>query len=55
VNSLSGLLEKVSLKIWENEEISNINLLANKNIKIKEIKYDVKKRKRMYNDLINKE
>jgi Leucine-rich repeat (LRR) protein len=33
VNSLSGLSEKVSIKISENEEISNIIILANKKYK----------------------
>jgi Leucine-rich repeat (LRR) protein len=44
VNSLSGLSEKVSIKISENEEISNIIILANKKYKqIGEIKDYVKK------------
>jgi Leucine-rich repeat (LRR) protein len=44
VNSLSGLSEKVSIKISENEEISNIIILANKKYKkIEEIKDYVKK------------
>ncbi len=55
VNSLSGLSEKVSIKISENEEISNIIILANKKYKkIEEIKDYVKKemKERMYNDSI---
>jgi Leucine-rich repeat (LRR) protein len=58
VNSLSGLSEKISIKISENEEISNIILLANKKyIKIEEIKDYIKKemKERMYNDLIIEE
>jgi Leucine-rich repeat (LRR) protein len=53
VNSLSGLSEKVSIKISENEEISNIIILANKKYKkIEEIKDYVKKemKERLYND-----
>jgi Leucine-rich repeat (LRR) protein len=51
VNSLSGLSEKVSIKISENEEISNIIILANKKYKkIEEIKDYVKKemKERLY-------
>jgi Leucine-rich repeat (LRR) protein len=58
VNSLSGLSEKVSIKISENEEISNIIILANKKYrKIKEIKDYVKKemKERLYNDSIIEE
>jgi Leucine-rich repeat (LRR) protein len=58
VNSLSGLSEKVSIKISENEEISNIIILANKKYKkIEEIKDYVKKemRERLYNDSLIKE
>jgi Leucine-rich repeat (LRR) protein len=44
VNSLSGLSEKVSIKISDNEEISNIIILANKKYKkIEEIKDYIKK------------
>jgi hypothetical protein len=44
VNSLSGLSEKVSIKISNNEEISNIIILANKKYKkIEEIINYVKK------------
>jgi Leucine-rich repeat (LRR) protein len=53
VNSLSGLSEKVSIKISDNEEISNIILVANKKYKkIEEIKDYVKKemKERLYND-----
>jgi Leucine-rich repeat (LRR) protein len=58
VNSLSGLSEKVSIKISENEEISNIIILANKKYKkIEEIKDYVKKemKERSYTDLIIEE
>jgi Leucine-rich repeat (LRR) protein len=58
VNSLSGLSEKVSIKISDNEEISNIIILANKKYKkIEEIKDYVKKemKERMYNDSIIEE
>jgi Leucine-rich repeat (LRR) protein len=58
VNSLSGLSEKVSIKISNNEEISNIIILANKKYKkIEEIKDYVKKemKERMYNDSIIEE
>jgi hypothetical protein len=58
VNSLSGLSEKVSIKISENEEISNIIILANKKYKkIEEIKDYVKKemKERLYNDSIIEE
>jgi Leucine-rich repeat (LRR) protein len=58
VNSLSGLSEKVSIKISENEEISNIIILANKKYKkIEEIKDYIKKemRERLYNDSIIEE
>jgi hypothetical protein len=45
VNSLSGLSEKVSIKISDNEEISNIIILANKKYKkIEEIKDYIKKK-----------
>jgi hypothetical protein len=53
VNSLSGFSEKVSIKISDNEEISNIIILANKKYKkIEEIKNYVKKemKERLYND-----
>jgi hypothetical protein len=58
VNSLSGLSEKVSIKISDNEEISNIILLANKKYKkIEEIKDYVKKemKERLYNDSLIEE
>jgi Leucine-rich repeat (LRR) protein len=58
VNSLSGLSEKVSIKISENEEISNIIILANKKYKqIEEIKDYVKKemKERLYTDSIIEE
>jgi hypothetical protein len=58
VNSLSGLSEKVSIKISENEEISNIIILANKKYKkIGEIKDYVKTemKERLYNDSIIEE
>jgi Leucine-rich repeat (LRR) protein len=58
VNSLSGLSEKVSIKISENEEISNIIILANKKYKkIEEIKDYVKKEmeERLYNDSLIEE
>jgi Leucine-rich repeat (LRR) protein len=58
VNSLSGLSEKVSIKISDNEEISNIIILANKKYKkIGEIKDYVKKemKERLYNDLLIEE
>jgi Leucine-rich repeat (LRR) protein len=58
VNSLSGLSEKVSIKISENEEISNIIILANKKYKkIEEIKDYIKKemKERMYNDSLIEE
>jgi hypothetical protein len=58
VNSLSGLSEKVSIKISDNEEISNIIILANKKYKKKEkIKDYVKKemKERLYNDSIIEE
>jgi Leucine-rich repeat (LRR) protein len=51
VNSLSGLSEKVSIKISENEEINNIIILANKKYKeIEEIKDYIKKemKERLY-------
>jgi Leucine-rich repeat (LRR) protein len=58
VNSLSGLSEKVSIKISENEEISNIIILANKKYKkIEEIKDYVKKemQERLYNESLIEE
>jgi hypothetical protein len=58
VNSLSGLSEKVSIKISENEEISNIIVLANKKYKkIEEIKDYVKKemKERLYDDSLIEE
>jgi hypothetical protein len=58
VNSLSGLSEKVSIKISENEEISNIIILANKKYKkIEEIKDYVKKemKERLYDDSLIEE
>jgi predicted DNA-binding ArsR family transcriptional regulator len=58
VNSLSGLSEKVSIKISENEEISNIIILANKKYKkIEEIKDYIKKEmeERLYNNSIIEE
>jgi Leucine-rich repeat (LRR) protein len=58
VNSLSGLSEKVSIKISENEEISNIIILAKKKYKkIEEIKDYIKKemKERLYNDSIIEE
>ncbi len=58
VNSLSGLSEKVSIKISENEEISNIIILANKKYKKKEeIKDYVKKEmeERLYSESIIEE
>jgi hypothetical protein len=58
VNSLSGLSEKVSIKISENEEISNIIILANKKYKqIGEIKDYVKKEmeERLYDKLFIEE
>jgi Leucine-rich repeat (LRR) protein len=58
VNSLSGLSEKVSIKISENEEISNIIILANKKYKkIEEIKDYVKKEmtERLYNESLIEE
>jgi hypothetical protein len=58
VNSLSGLSEKVSIKISDNEEISNIIILANKKYKKKEkIKDYVKKemKERLYTDSIIEE
>jgi Leucine-rich repeat (LRR) protein len=58
VNSLSGLSEKVSIKISDNEEISNIIILANKKYKkIEEIKDYVKKemKERLYNESIIEE
>jgi Leucine-rich repeat (LRR) protein len=58
VNSLSGLSEKVSIKISENEEISNIIVLANKKYKkIEEIKDYVKKemKERLYNESLIEE
>jgi Leucine-rich repeat (LRR) protein len=58
VNSLSGLSEKVSIKISDNEEISNIIILANKKYKkIEEIKDYIKKemKERMYNDSLIEE
>jgi Leucine-rich repeat (LRR) protein len=58
VNSLSGLSEKVSIKISENEEISNIIILANKKYKkIEEIKDYVKKemKERLYDESLIEE
>jgi hypothetical protein len=55
VNSLSGLSEKVSIKISDNEEISNIIILANKKYKkTEEIKDYVKKElnERLYDESI---
>jgi Leucine-rich repeat (LRR) protein len=58
VNSLSGLSEKVSIKISDNEEISNIIALAiSKYKKIEEIKDYVQKemKEKMYNDSLIEE